>query len=146
MYNSPGRREGSTRPADVRARRVPADLHEGSYRDFLRRHQRESADAARRAGRQRTEFAAGLFRRAADPRNLRCAMDYLALEGGGAPGPDGLTLDELDELGTLGARTGSRQFDQVRPVPPGAAVELHWMQPTYYAATGKPHRSIFAQN
>ena len=27
-----------------------------------------------------------LFRRAADPRNLRCAIDYLALEGGSSPG------------------------------------------------------------
>jgi hypothetical protein len=75
---------------------VPADLHEGSARDFLRRHGRESADAARQTGRQRAEFARCLFRRAADPRNLWCAIDYLAAEGGGAPGPDGLTLDELD--------------------------------------------------
>jgi hypothetical protein len=75
---------------------VPADLHEGSSEDFLSRHERESADAARRSGRQRTEFARCLLKRAADLRNISCAIRYLASEGGGAPGPDGLTLDELD--------------------------------------------------
>jgi hypothetical protein len=96
LYNSLRRRKGSNRPADARARRVPADLHEGSDRDFLRRHERESADAAHRTGQQRTEFAACLFRRAADSRNLRLAIEYLAREGGSAPGPNGLTLEELD--------------------------------------------------
>jgi hypothetical protein len=96
MYNSLRRRGGSNRPADARARRVPADFHEGSCREFLRRHERESAEAAHRTARGRTEFARGLFRRAADPRNLRCAVDYLAAEGGSAPGPNGLTLDDLD--------------------------------------------------
>lgn len=96
MYNSPGRRGGSTRPAGARARRVSADLHEGSRRDFLRRHERESADAARHTGRERTEFARCLFGRAADPRNFRCAIDHLARDGGAAAGPGGLTLDELD--------------------------------------------------
>jgi RNA-directed DNA polymerase len=120
MYNSPGRRGGSAWPADARARRVPADLHEGSHRDFLRRHERESADAARQTARERTEFARCLFRRAADPRNLRCALDHLALEGGSAPGPDGLTLDELDgaerwEL--VRALGGMIRSGQYRPGP-----------------------------
>jgi hypothetical protein len=57
MYSSPRRRGGSSRPADARARQVPADFHEGSYRVLLSRHERESADAALRGGRQRTEFA-----------------------------------------------------------------------------------------
>jgi Reverse transcriptase (RNA-dependent DNA polymerase) len=96
LYKSLRRRGGSNQPADARARRVPADLHEGSARDFLRRHERESADAARKTGRERAEFARCLFRRAADSRNLRCAIDYLDREGGGAPGPDGLTIDVLD--------------------------------------------------
>jgi RNA-directed DNA polymerase len=96
MYNSPRRRGGSKRPADARARRVPADFHEGSRGDFLRRHERESADAAQLTGRQRTEFARCLFKRAADTRNLRCAIDYLAAEGGSSPGPNGLKLEELD--------------------------------------------------
>ncbi|MGP0070008.1 MAG: reverse transcriptase domain-containing protein [Isosphaeraceae bacterium] len=96
MYNSPRRRGGSNRPADARARRVPADFHEGSRGDFLRRHKRESADAAHLTGRERTEFAGCLFRRAADTRNLRCAIDHIAAEGGSSPGPNGMKLDELD--------------------------------------------------
>ncbi len=84
------------RPTDARACLVPADFHEGSCRDFLRRHERESAVAANRTGRGRTEFARCLFRRAADSRNLRCSIDYLASEGGSSPGPNGLTLDDLD--------------------------------------------------
>jgi retron-type reverse transcriptase len=96
MYNSPRRRGGSKQPADARARQVPADFHVGSYPDLLRRHERESANAARRTARERTELAGKLFRRVADSRNLRCAIDYLASEGGSAPGRNGLMLDELD--------------------------------------------------
>ena len=120
MYNSLRRRGGSNRPADARARQVPADRHEGSYRDFLRRHECESADAARSTGRKRTEFAGCLFRRAADSRNLRCAIDHLAAEGGRSPGPNGLTLDELDGRsdgswpGHSARRSGPRRY---RPGP-----------------------------
>jgi hypothetical protein len=97
MYNSLGRRGGSNRPADARARRVPADSHEGSARDFLRRHELESADAARKTGRERAQLARRLFLRATDPRTFWSAIDDLAADGGDAPCPDGLTLDELDE-------------------------------------------------
>jgi Reverse transcriptase (RNA-dependent DNA polymerase) len=124
MYNSPGRRGGSPWLADARARRVPADFHEGSYRDFLRRHERESADAARRTGRKRSEFAGCLFRRAADSRNLRCAIDYLASEGGSAPGPNGLTLDELD---------GSERWELARAL--GASIRTGRYRPG-------PHREV----
>ena len=103
---------------------MPADFHEGSYRDFLRRHERESADAARRTGRQRTEFAGCLFRRAADSRNLRCSIDYLAAEGGSAPGPNGLTLDELD---------GSERWELARAL--GEAIRTGRYRPG-------PHREV----
>ena len=96
MYNSPRRRGGYKRLADVHARQVPAEAHKGSYRDFLRRHERESVIAARGTRRQRADFAGCLHRRTADPRNLRCAIDYLASEGGAAPGPNGLTFEDLD--------------------------------------------------
>jgi len=96
MYNSPRRRGGYKRLADVHARQLPAEAHKGSYRDFLRRHERESAIAARGTRRQRADFAKCLYRRAADSRNLRCAIDYLALEGGAAPGPNGLKFEDLD--------------------------------------------------
>src|SRR5437899_2915315 len=97
MYNGLRRRRGPNPGADARDRRMPAEFHEGTRRDFLRRHARESAEAARAGKRERTEFASCLFRRAADPRNLRRAIDHLAACGGKAPGPDGLRLDDLDD-------------------------------------------------
>jgi retron-type reverse transcriptase len=124
MYNSPCRRGGPNRPADARARRVPADFHVGSRSDFLRRHERESADAAHFTGRQRTEFAGCLFRRAADSRNLRCSIDYLAAEGGNAPGPNGMTLDELD---------GSERWELARAL--GEAIRTGRYRPG-------PHREV----
>jgi RNA-directed DNA polymerase len=95
MYNSPRRRGGSNRLADAHARQVPAEAHKGSYRDFLRRHERETANAVL-GDRKQAAFAACLFRRTADSRNLKHAIDYLALEAGSAPGPNGLTFKDLD--------------------------------------------------
>jgi retron-type reverse transcriptase len=97
MYDSPRRWGGSNWPAETRARRVPAESHEGSYRDFLRRHGDESADAARGSKQQKTQLFARLLPRMADPRNLRCAIDYLASRGGPAPGPNGRRLGDLDD-------------------------------------------------
>ncbi len=96
MYNSPRRRGGSNRPADARARRVPADYHEGSCRDYLRRHERESADAARATGAR-----ANRVRRLSVPQGGRFSQSQVCdrlsgAEGGSSPGPNGLTLDELD--------------------------------------------------
>jgi hypothetical protein len=99
MYNSPRRRGGSNQLADVRARRVPADDHRGSYGMFLRRHRRESATAAHGTRKAQAKFAECLFRRAADSRNLRCAIDELASEAGPAPGPNGLTFEQLGQQG-----------------------------------------------
>jgi hypothetical protein len=97
MYNSPRRRGGSNRLAEIHARQVPAEDHKGSYRDFLRRHRSESAIASRGTNRQKAAFAECLCRRTADSRNLKCAIDYLASECGTAPGPNGLNFEELDE-------------------------------------------------
>jgi hypothetical protein len=47
MYASLGRRGGQNQPADDCDRLALADLHTGSARDFLRRHGREAAEAAR---------------------------------------------------------------------------------------------------
>src|SRR5262245_47361368 len=95
MYDSVRRRGGVERPADAHARRVPAESHRGTARDYLSRHGRESATAARGTRRQRDAFAAGLLRRATDPRSLFLALDHLARSGGAAPGPDGLRPDDL---------------------------------------------------
>ncbi len=96
MYTSPRRRGGSNELADARARQVPAEAHRGSYREFLRRHERESAKAVGWTRRERAKFDASLLSRTADSRNLRRAIDYLASEAGTAPGPNGLTFKQLD--------------------------------------------------
>ncbi len=96
MYDSPRRRGGFNRLADDSARQTPAEAHQGSYRDLLRRHRRESATAARGTRKQRDTFADCLFRRTADSRNLKCAIDHLAKEESSAPGPNGLKLVDLD--------------------------------------------------
>ena len=57
MYSGLRRRRGSNEDADARARQMPADLHEGTRWDFLRRHERESADAAHASKKERTAFA-----------------------------------------------------------------------------------------
>jgi RNA-directed DNA polymerase len=95
MYSSLRRRGGSNRPADARDRLVPAESHVGTARDYLRRHERESAIAARGTRAERTAFAAGLLARVADPRNLKLALDHLASDGGNAAGPDGLRPADL---------------------------------------------------
>jgi retron-type reverse transcriptase len=96
MYISLRRRGGYKRLADVHDRRVPAEAHKGSCRDFLRRHERESVIAADGTRRQRADIAKCLFRRAADSRNLRCAINYVASQGGEGPGPNGLKFENLD--------------------------------------------------
>jgi hypothetical protein len=97
-YSSLRRRGGSNEPADAHARRVPAGLHEGSAADFLRRHGRESAGAARGPRGEKAALVAVLFRRAADPRNLKLAFDHIA-RGGGAAGPDGIFPSDLAPCG-----------------------------------------------
>ncbi|MGO9597013.1 MAG: reverse transcriptase domain-containing protein [Isosphaeraceae bacterium] len=75
---------------------MPAETHKGSYREFLRRHECESAKAVRGTRSEQAAFAAQLFRRTADNRNLKHAIDYLASEAGSAPGPNGLQFEDLD--------------------------------------------------
>src|SRR6185312_1792283 len=97
MYNSLRRWGGSKRPADTHARQLSADYHVGSYRDYLRRHECESADAAHGDAAKKQSFCGCLPRRVADSCNLRCAIDFLASEGGQAPGPNGRSLRGLGE-------------------------------------------------
>lgn len=95
MYEDPGRWRGNKRSTDARARQLPAEFHEGTRWDFLRRHECESAVAARGTRQERAEFAACLLRRTADPRNVMLAIDFLRTKGGSAPGPNDLRLDDL---------------------------------------------------
>jgi len=94
MYFNPCRRRGQGVAGDS-ARQRSADSHTGGLRDFLRRHCREAAEAARTGGRTRTALLARLLERAADPRNLRLAWDWCA-QGGQSPGTDGLHFDDLE--------------------------------------------------
>jgi hypothetical protein len=95
LYNSLRRREGYKRPVDADDRQVPVESHRGTPADFLRRHERESAKAARRTRAQQATFANCLLQRAADPRSIKLALDHLASKGGEAPGPNGLRASDL---------------------------------------------------
>jgi hypothetical protein len=96
MYNSPRRRGGSNELADVHARQEPAESRTGAPRDFLRRHERETAEAVRGTANQRLQYAACFLKRTADPLNIKAAIDHLASEAGNAPGPGGRTFEDLD--------------------------------------------------
>src|SRR4051794_38859475 len=75
---------------------IPATLNEGTCQDFLRRHEMEASRAARANSRQREAFAQTLLERAADTRNIRLAIEYVACHGGPAAGRDGMRLADLD--------------------------------------------------
>ena len=97
MYTRPDRRRATQGFAGARVREVPAEFHEGTCEDFLRRHEIEAVSAAQGTNRQRQRFAGCLLQRAADSRNLRLAIEHLATKGGPAPGPNGLRLRDLDD-------------------------------------------------
>ena len=90
MYNSLSRRRGSKLSAGAHARQGTTDPREENPAEFLRRHERESAEAARGNKAIRTTFANGLFPRIADPRNIYGAITFIAQNGGDSPGPNGV--------------------------------------------------------
>jgi hypothetical protein len=141
MYASLGRRGGQNPPDDGRDRQRLADLHTGSARDFLLRHDREAAKAARSGKRARVDFAQRLFRRAANTRNLKLALDQLASEGGGAPGPDGVSPSDLgpaERWELARALEDSIRRATYRPGP-GRIV-------TIPKGTGRGHRTLVLQD
>jgi retron-type reverse transcriptase len=95
MIYDPCRRRGN-RVVGVHARQVAVTVHEGSPRDYLRRHERDVDRAVRGNKAIRKEFCDALLKRTADPRNLKCAWDYLAAGDGHSPGSDGMRYDDLD--------------------------------------------------
>ena len=97
MYDRPRRRSGN-RIVGVRARRIPTEAHEGSHRDFLRRHEREASEVARGTAQEKREFSRCLLRRIADPRNLFCAIEHVARDPDKAPGPNGVRADRLENF------------------------------------------------
>jgi retron-type reverse transcriptase len=90
------RRRGAIGVVGAHARQKPADVHEGSAMDFLRRHELEAAAAVKGNSKMKAQVISKLFTRTADSRNLKCAWDYLAHGDGQAPGVDGMRYDDLD--------------------------------------------------
>src|SRR3954451_16652112 len=76
MTPDPGRRRGH-RSAGARVRQGSAEVHQGTPRDCLRRHEWEAALAALASNQERTKFCSCLLRRTADTRNLLCAWKHL---------------------------------------------------------------------
>lgn len=95
MYCRLGQREDVNQLAGAHARRMPVGAHEGTCRDYLRRHERAAIEAIRNGKRGFESIGPQLLDRVADPRNLRTAWDYLARDGGQAPGHNGLTYPDL---------------------------------------------------
>jgi hypothetical protein len=73
-----------------------AAWHVGSQQDFVRRCQRELRSAGSGGPAAVKAVAPMLLGWIADTRNLRQAFDFLAKEGGRAPGPNGLRYDDLN--------------------------------------------------
>jgi len=96
MCYSLGRWEDSKRPIDVRARLDAVGFHEGSWRDFLRRHERAAAMAVQRGRAGVLEMVPYLLRWTADPRNFRNAWDHCS-KGGEGPGPNGHRYEDYEE-------------------------------------------------
>lgn len=95
MYSSPSRRTGDCIDVGTRARRIPVDAHQGSHWDHLRRLVSELRNAAQAGPKVRNRLARQLLQRAADTRNIRCAIDMLFKNGDTAGGLDGVRLRSL---------------------------------------------------
>lgn len=121
MYDSPRRGRGFDRATSgAHARQVPAGVHEGTRRDFLRRHEQEAAQAAAGGTQAKRKFVRRLHDKIADERNLMLAMDHLRANGPKAVGPNGLDLRRLSDAERWDlARTlsGTLTDDSYRPGP-----------------------------
>lgn len=90
-----GRLSGSdTMPPGLR---TPEDVsrHRGSAADFLHRHQQHAKRVLQRGKAGLLEIVPHLLHRISDERTLSLAFDYLADNGGQAPGPDGLRYTDF---------------------------------------------------
>lgn len=96
MYSRPVRRGAALGLAGAHARQVPASRHDGSYTEFLRRHEAEAKQATLGTQRDRERFAATLLERAGDSRNVMLAIEHCASRGKAA-GPNGLQPTDLDD-------------------------------------------------
>lgn len=106
MSDSLRQRPGSNRNGVVgsHAREIAVEAHRGSPWDFLRRHENECKKVAQaslknpKSRKAREDLAAKLLTRAADPRNIKCAIDTIAAKGKRAAGRDGKRLEHLSRF------------------------------------------------
>ena len=118
MYDGFRQRRSLKQAADARDRLESADAHRGTSDEFLRRHEQESAEAAKGTTRQRKTFAACLFRRIANSMNLLRAIDHMIANGEQAAGPNGRRLHGLDRFGQVAlAQELARSLESGRYTP-----------------------------
>ncbi len=101
-------------------RPVPTDAHEGSRRDYLRRHEAAARAAAAGTDADRAAFLDKLFDVVTDTRTLLLAAEHLRREGGPAPGVDGISPTDLDMVDLVALVTELRQRlrdGSYRPAP-----------------------------
>jgi hypothetical protein len=115
--------------------------HRGSCADFLSRHQKDAGRAVRDGVRGIRELAPYLFERIADTRTMRAAWDFLARQGGQAPGPDrhrygDYTTAEVWDLSRCLAR--AVRAGTYRPGPE----RIHWVE----KGAGRGRRPIVLMN
>ena len=77
--------------ANGNKRRVPVEAHEGQYRQFRRRYERQAAESMAQGPKGIAEITPDLVKLISDPRNIRIATDSV-IENGGVAGPDNLDL------------------------------------------------------
>jgi hypothetical protein len=138
MYDYLGRGSDSL-PDDAGHEAV--SFHQGSCADFLRRHQQDVGRAVRDGLRGIRELAPHLFERIADTRTMRAAWDFLARQGGQAPGPDrhryrDYTTSEVWDLARCLAR--AVRAGTYRPSPE----RIHWID----KGSGRGRRPIVLMN
>jgi group II intron reverse transcriptase/maturase len=118
MATNPAR-HGGRNDAGARARQLRAAVHQGPAAAFLRRHEREAAEATRDRQKLRELLPLLLLRRVADPRNLVVAWRHVCASGK-APGIDRIHSADLSphELwGLLRALGSAIRQGRYKPMP-----------------------------
>ncbi len=76
------------------------DAHAGNSQDFLHRYLLAAHDAVQQGPQAVRALGPNLLDWIADARNLRLAWDYLAHNGGQAPGPNGRRFSDIENQET----------------------------------------------
>lgn len=120
---------------------TPVESHTGDYRALLRRFEKKAARAVKQGHSGIAELGPHLLNWIADARNLRAAWDFLKRHGGTAPGPNGMTYDDLtnNEVWELMRALGQALRNGTYRSGPDRLV---WKQKT----NGKGYRALRLQN